>query len=455
MSVGARPPNAPRVRFDAAFPWVTPRFVAWLVAIAFVIAFGALWTPLVYLGSLGLLVLLGSLLADLASGPRRGDITVTREPIEHLALRSPGALRYAIVNRARTPVRYSLVDTPVDILDMPEDAVRGTVGPDRRKVVELGVTPLERGDATLGDLYLSVDNPLGLVRRRWRIAGTTPAHIYPDLSAVERYGMLARRGRLVEAGFRRLRLRGGGGEFDSLREWQPDDEFRSIDWKATARRNKLMVAQYDIERSQTVMLVLDAGRLMTPRIGGQRKFDYAVTAALSVASIASMVDDKVGVLAFAGDIREHIAPRAGSRHVAGLVQRLYDLQPRFEESDYAGAFAYLRRRQPKRSLVVFFTDMFDPVASASVLANVAVLSPRHLVVCVLMNDEAVATALETVPATPIDAYRASVAATLGAERRKAAALLQQRGIAVIDVPATQLTVSLINAYIDVKARDLL
>jgi len=455
MNGAARSPNARRVRFDAAFPWVTPRFIGWLVAIAFVIGFGSLWAPLIYLGSLGLLALLGFLLADLASGPRRGDVAVTREPIEHLALRSPGALRYAIVNRSRMPVRYSLVDTPVDILDMPEDAAQGTVGPDRRKVVELAVTPLERGDAMLGDLYISIDNPLGLVRRRWRVQDDTPAHIYPDLSAVERYGVLARRGRLVEAGFRKLRLRGGGGEFDSLREWQPDDEFRSIDWKATARRNKLMVAQYDIERSQTVMLVLDAGRLMTPRIGGQRKFDYAVTAALSVASIASMVDDKVGVLAFAGDIREHIAPRAGSRHVAGLVQRMYDLQPRFEESDYAGAFAYLRRRQPKRSLVVFFTDMFDPVASASVLANVAVLSPRHLVVCVLMNDEAVATALQTVPATTVDAYRASVAATLGAERRKAAALLQQRGIAVIDVPAAQLSVSLINAYIDVKARDLL
>jgi len=215
------------------------------------------------------------------------------------------------------------------------------------------------------------------------------------------------------------------------------------------------IAQYDVERSQTVMLVLDAGRLMTPRIGGQRKFDYAVTAALSVASIASLVDDKVGVLAFAGDIIEHIAPRAGARHVSGLVQHLYDLQPRFEESDYSGAFTYLRKRQPKRSLVIFFTDMFDPVASAGVLANVAMLVPRHLVVCVLMNDEAIADALQTVPATAEQAYRASVAATLGAERRKAAAMLQQRGIAVIDVPAAQLSVSLINAYIDIKARDLL
>jgi uncharacterized protein (DUF58 family) len=442
-------------RFDAAFPWITPRFVAWLVAVAAVIALGALWQPLVYLGALAGAVLAGFVLFDVASGPHRRDVSVTREPIEHLALRSPSTLRYNIVNRSAVAVRYSIVDTPVDLLQMSEDATTGIVASGRRKVDGAAVTPLERGPAELGDLYIAAENSLGLVRRRWRFDGRTEARVFPDLSAVQRYGTLARRGRLVEAGFRRLRLRGGGGEFDSLREWQPDDEFRMIDWKATARRNKLMVSQYDVERSQTVMLVLDAGRLMTPRIQGQRKFDYAITSALSVASIASLVDDKVGVLAFAGDIREHIAPRSGSRHVSGLVQRLYDLQPRFEESDYAGAFAYLRRRQPKRSLVIFFTDMFDPVASASVLANVAVLSPRHLVVCVLMNDEAIETALATEPVTAADAYRASVAATLGAERRKAVALLAQRGIGVLDVPAADLTVSLINTYIDVKARDLI
>jgi uncharacterized protein (DUF58 family) len=450
----------PKSRFgaaflDAAFPWITPRFAAWLIAVAVVVALGGLWLPLAYLGAMAGVVLIGFVLFDIASGPQRRDVSVVREPVEHLALRSPGTLRYAIVNRSGVPLKYSIVDTPVALLQMPEEAASGVVGAGRRKVDGIAVTPLERGPADLGDLYVAADNPLGLVRRRWRFEGRAEARVFPDLSAVERYGTLARRGRLVEAGFRKLRLRGGGGEFDSLREWQPDDEFRSIDWKASARRNKLMVSQYDIERSQTVMLVLDAGRLMTPRIRGQRKFDYAITAALSVASIASLVDDKVGVLAFAGDIREHIAPRSGSRHVAGLVQRLYDLQPRFEESDYAGAFAYLRRRQPKRSLVIFFTDMFDPVASANVLANVAVLAPRHLVVCVLMNDEAIESALEAMPVTAADAYRASVAATLQAERRKAAALLAQRGIGVLDVAAADLTVSLINAYVDVKARNLI
>ncbi len=447
--------NAKRRRFDPAFPWITPRFAGWLIVVALVVALGAFWQPFVWIGAAAGILLVGFALTDAASGPRRRDVIIAREPIDHLALRSPAALKYSIENRGVTDVRYGIVDTPIDLVLMPEEPVRGTIGPSRRKVERFAVTPRERGSESLGDLYVTVENPIGLIQRRWRVPSDAKVQVFPDLSAVERYGALARRGRLVEAGFRKLRLRGGGGEFDSLRDYIPDDEFRMIDWKATARRNKLMVAQHDIERSQTVMLVLDAGRLMTPRIGEQRKFDYAVTAALSVAYIASLADDKVGLMAFAGDIREHIAPRSGDRHVAGLVQRIYDLQPRFEESDYAGAFAYLRRRQPKRSLVVFFTDMFDPVASATVLANVAVLSPRHLVICVLMNDEAIENALALDPADPEAAYRASVAAVLQAERRKTMAMLSKRGISVIDVPAKDLTVSLINAYIDVKARNLI
>jgi len=438
-----------------SFPWVTPRFVGTLVVLALVYAAGNFAPALQVVALAGAAALAGFCAADALIGPRRKDVAVTREPLDHFALRSPAVLRYAIANRARTPIRYWLVDSPMRLLHLPESAAQGVVGSGKRAIARIDAMPVERGEATLGKVYISVENPIGMIRRRWIVAGDTVARVFPDLSAVERYGMLARRGRLIEAGFRKLRLRGGGGEFDSLREYMPDDEFRAIDWKATARRGKLMVAQYDVERSQNVMLVLDAGRLMTPRIGSQRKFDFAVTAALSVASIASLADDKVGLLAFAGDVIEHIAPRSGARHANGLTQRIYDLQPRFEESDYERAFAYLRRRQPKRSLVIVFTDMFDPVASATVLANMSVLSPRHLVVCVLMNDEAIEAAVAADPLTTHDAYRASVASTLLAERRKAAAVLGQRGVSVIDVPAAQLTVSLINAYVEIKSRALL
>jgi uncharacterized protein (DUF58 family) len=451
-----RAPSAPPShRFSPAFAWITPRFVFALIAIALLIALGVFVPALAYVGASAAVVLVGLIIADADSGPRRRDVTVVRLALGHVALRSPTTFRYEIDNRSRTAMTFEIVDTPIALFDLPDEGVRGVVGPGRRANVELHVMPRERGSVALGDLFVSAENAIGLVRRRWIVTAPADASVFPDLSAVERYGELARRGRLVEAGFRRLRLRGAGGEFDSLREFGPGDEFRAINWKATARRGKLMLSQYDIERSQTVMLVLDAGRLMMPRIGAQRKFDYAVTAALSVATIAGLADDKVGLLAFAGGVLEHIGPRSGPRHAAALTQSVFDLQPRFEESDYAGAFTYLRLRQPKRSLIIFFTDMFDPVASATVLANVAVLTPRHLVICVLMNDEAIERALAGIPETIEDAYRAGVAATLLAERRKAAAILAQRGVAVIDVPASKATMALINAYIDVKSRDLL
>src|ERR1700736_2664150 len=424
-----------------AFPWITLRFFWALVAIAALVAAGtfihAALQFAIFAGSL-VTALLG---ADLALGPPRHALEVTREPVEHLALRSRAFLRYAVTNKSSVALSYEIVDTPIEALEAPEAPVRGIVGPLRRKIAELPVMPRLRGPARLGTVYVSVQNPIGFIARRWRLRGDTEIRVYPDLSAVERYGELARRGRLIEAGFRKLRRHGRGGEFDTLREWTPDDEFRSINWKATARRAKLMVEQYDVERSQTVMLALDAGRLMTPRLGNQRKFDFAITAALSVAYIASLAADKVGLMSFAGDILEHIPPRAGERHASGMTQRIYDLQPRFEEADYAGAFAYLRRRQTKRSLIIFFSDMFDPVACAASLANLAQLVPRHLVVCVLMNDEAVESALASEPRDAEQAYSASVAAALLAERRKAAAILRQRGVTVIDVPAKNLTVS--------------
>jgi len=445
----------PFAGFSPVFPWITTRFVVAVLIVAGLVAAGTFFPVMTGL-ALGACALTAALLvADLALGPRKADVDVKREPVEHLALRSPARLRYSVSNRSQTPLRFVILDTPIDSFEFPEEAAGGQVGAGKQKSVELSVVPRRRGAAQLGILYVVACNPIGFIARRWRLRDQSEIRIYPDLSAVERYGELARRGRLIDAGFRNLRLRGRGGEFDSLREWAPDDEFRSINWKATARRGKLMVEQFDIERSQTVMLVLDAGRLMTPRLGLQQKFDYAITAALSVAYIAALADDKVGLMAFAGQVLEHVAPRSGSAHTSGLTSRVYDLQPRFEEADYAGAFTYLRRRQPKRSLVIFFTDMFDPVASTATLGNLALLTPRHLAVCVLMNDEAVERALGTVPTNAQQAYTASVAAELLAARQRATAILRQRGIIVIDVPAKQLTVSLINAYIEIKTQSLL
>jgi uncharacterized protein (DUF58 family) len=331
----------------------------------------------------------------------------------------------------------------------------GSVSAGGRVTVHIGVLPRERGRTQTAPAFAWFESPLGLVRRRVRIGGAQAIRIRPDLGALERGGDLALRSRLIDAGLRRVRRRGIGSEFESLREYAGGDSFRTIDWKATARRGKVMVAQYEVERSQQIVVALDAGRLMSARLGDRRKLDHAVSAALSIASLAQIAGDRVGLHAFAATTLAAIAPRSGARQTAALTDALGDLEPHFEESDYERAALELRRRYRKRSLIVIFTDLFDPVASGAVLASLALLAPHHLVLVVLMNDAAIADALDREPATVGDVYRAGIATTLAAERNRAVATLRGRGIGVVDAPAAKLSLALLDAYVEVKTRSLL
>jgi uncharacterized protein (DUF58 family) len=425
-----------------------------VLALALVLALASVAPGLLYAVYAGAAILLAALAADALLGPSGGALAIERAPLAPFALGRAGAFEYAVRNRAPLAIRLAILEPAVDILTFSSDATLVRVP--ARSVVSatLGVVPRERGRAPLGPLYAWMENDIGLLRRRYRAGERDEVRVFPDLSAVETSGVLAKRSTLIEAGLRRLRRR-GGTEFESLREYLPGDGFRSVDWKATARRGRLMVAQYEAERSQNVIVALDCGRLMTPRVGSARKFDYALGAALSVARIAQAADDNVGLIAFGAKPILDIAPRRGLAHVSALAQASFALQPRFEEPDYETVFTDLRRRHAKRSLVIFFTDVSDPITSAAVLAGLATLVPRHLALCVLMNDAAIENALALPPLTPREAYRAAVAMSLADERARSIAMLRARGIIVIDVPAPKLTVALMDAYLDVKARGLL
>ncbi len=445
-----------RSRLQIRLPlWVTPRFLYLLGGIAVLLAAAPGFKPLLALSALLGFGLVVATIADLAIGPRRTALTFEREPVRHFALRVRATIPYAVTNRSGFDARVGIVETPVRTIGYDEDEAICDAPPRSRTTLARAVTPIARGADAFGTLYVWFENRLGLIRRRVVVPAPMPFRVYPDLSAVERYGALHMRNRLIEAGLRRMRLKGSGTEFESLRDYTTGDEFRAIDWKASARRGKLIVAQHEVERSQNVMLVLDCGRLMTPRLEDQRKFDFAITAALSVASIAGLANDKVGAVAFAREILAASAPRSTRASISVLSEMLYDLEPRFEESDYAKAFAYLRGHLHKRSMIVFFTDVIDPVAQSAVLAELGTLAKRHLVVCVFMNDAAVANALAAPVRNAASAYEAAVALGLDYERRAAAANLNARGIITIDVPARKLTTALIDQYLRVKARGLI
>ncbi len=418
--------------------------------LAYALAWAQPWPAAVAAGVLALAALVGLDLALL-----RDPLEIVRAEPPRLALARRDAFSYEIRNRGSVARTVALVEAPAARLAIDTGEARAVVPPRSRVSVQIGVVPRERGRTALRSYHARIRSPLGIVERRRAYAAPVDLRVTPDLSALDRSGDLVARTKLLETGVRRLRRRGAGGEFASLREYGPDDSFRAIDWKASARRGKAMVATYEVERAQQIVVAIDAGRLMTARLGDRRKLDYAVSAGLAIAAMARLAADRVGVYGFAGKALAKVLPGTGTQHTARLTDALSDLEPRFEESDYERAFIDLSRSLRRRSLVVLFTDLFDPVASSVVLGAAQLLVPRHLVLVVLMNDAAIASALRRTPRNAQDAYRAAVAARLSEERARAVATLRERGVLVVDVPAAELTVALLDAYVDVKTRGLL
>ena len=441
----------PRIRLPW---WLAPRGYAGLAAIAVMLALSPGARAFIPVAVVCAAALLVAAIVDVVAGPRASDLSIERRLPAHLALRLPIQVAYDIENRSPHEVRAGIVEAAVRTLRDDGATVVARVPARSRASVERTVLPVARGRDELGRLFVWFEGPIGLLRRRTAFPGRERIRVYPDLTAVERYGSLRVRNP-IEAGLRRMRVRGEGTAFESLREYASGDAFRSVDWKATARRGKLMVAQREVERSQNVLVLLDCGRLMTPRIDDQRKLDYAVAAALSLASIAALASDRVGVVAFAREILVARAPRSTVASTRELVDALCDVEPRAEESDYARAFTYVRSHLHRRSLIVLFTDVVDAIAQSVIASELAALAKRHVVVCVLMNDAAVQRALGTIPESIDEAYRAQAALDVQQERRVAVARLERIGVGVVDVPATALSVAAIDAYLRVKQRGLL
>jgi uncharacterized protein (DUF58 family) len=433
--------------------WLGPRGIA--AAIVFALLAGVLAQYVAWPFAAGSALAVFALLAFADARASAPAFHLQRIAPERYALAHAGTFVYEIENRGGVALRCGIVEAPVAKLAIATGGATTVVAPRSRARAEIGFVPRERGRTALRDTYAWYETLAGFVRHRVRLDGAQPIRILPDLSALENTDDLAVRARSIEVGLRRLRRRGAGTEFESLRDYSSGDAFRDIDWKATARRGHVMVAQYEVERSQQVIVAIDAGRLMAARLGDRRKLDYAVSAALGIAGLARRAADRVGVHAFAATTLATVRPAAGAAAAAAIVEALADVEPQPDESDYDRAALELQRTYRKRSLIVVFTDLFDPVASGSVLAALGLLLRRHLVLVALMNDAALADALAAEPRDVTSAYRAALATSLTAERERAVAGLRARGMLVVDVPARELRIATLDAYLDVKTRGLL
>jgi len=436
----------------------TTRFIAIAVFGALLIVCatanrGFLWLGLAVDAALLVLALL-----DYLACPMPPDVEVTREREDKLSLGVENAVVLKIRSRAARPASLRIRDEiPVGFTaDHQEMDLR--VEPNDRAELRYHVLPHERGDHSFGDIYVRSRGPYGLVVRQAGIPARQDVRVYPNLLETAKYELLLRRGRLMHLGLRPALRLGLGTEFESLREYLPDDEYRQIDWKATARRGSLVSRAYQSERSQNIVIALDVGRTMCmgtgPESDGRRmtKLDYAINAALMLAYVAgSSTGDRLGLLTFADRVTGYLPPRKGKGQLFAVLQTLYNLGTTTVESDYGAALRHLAARWRKRSLIVVFTDVLDVESSRGLITHLAALSPTHLCLCVLVRDPATAEAAEAVPQSAGDVYRQAVARQVTHERDQAKAALASHGVVVIDALPTQLSPAVVNKYLQLKS----
>src|SRR5437773_7708357 len=312
--------------------------------------------------------------AVLATPPRAPNLSVFRDAPPAFSVGRAGDVSYRWVNATKRRARLHVREVRPAVLGGTQPPHSVTVPPHAEMREAVSVHPVRRGREQAGSGFAADSiGPLGLGRRRGVITIPWDAAVYPPLVTVRLRASVARAQRRHEQGITPLRRLGEGRLFESLREWGPGDDLRHIDWKATARRGKVITRQYEAERRQHVLLVLDLGRLMTAEAAGVSRLDHVVRAALELAYTAVQHDDNVGVMAFAAGVQHFVVPQRGRRALKRVLDVLARVEPQLVEPDYPGAFRYLAAHNRKRALTVLFSDVIDRFASDALVANVASL----------------------------------------------------------------------------------
>jgi uncharacterized protein (DUF58 family) len=379
-------------------------------------------------------------------------LRVEREAPPAYSLGHAGWVAYRWVNAAPRPARLHVREVRPDVLGGLQ-APRPVMVPPAGAVREqISVVPARRGKETAGAFVVDSVGPLGLGKRRGWIKLPWEVSVFPPLVTMRLRAAVAQAQRRRELGRQPVRRLGEGRMFESLREWVPGDDLRHIDWKATARRHKVITRQYEAERRQQVLLVMDAGRLLTAEVGGVARLEHAVRAALELAYAAAQQDDNVGIMVFADGVRQFVAPQRGRRGLKQVLDVLAGVTPTLVEPDYPGAFRYLAARNRKRALTVIFTDVIDRFASEAIVANVATLRPRHLPLAVTLRNPELDAVAASRPESPRDAFRKAAAEELLRAREEALGHMRRSGVVVVDVAPERAAEAVVGQYQELKRR---
>ena len=401
--------------------------------------------------------------------PAASELSATRTWSNAPALDSVTEIELTIENQGRTIVYCRLVDDLPPALAAQPEVQKLSAFPRVPARVRYRVKPLERGDCETGWLYVRYRSPLGLAERWARARLTQTVRVYPALRTTEEQQIFLARSRQIDLQLRQARQRGLGRDFESLREYREGDDLRDICWTATARRGNLITRQYQTERSQPVWIVLDCGRLMRSRVAAtgkllpqseevgatpraHSKLDHACSTAVALAQLALYSGDRVGLLAYGQGIQQRLLPGRGSDHLRQLIELLAQVRAEASEADHLRATTVLNRLQPRRSLILWITDLAETAMRPEVIDGAVQLLRRHVLLFVAMAQPEVELIARMRPRNVEQMFRSAAAQEMAGRREVLLARLHEQGALTLDLNPEALTSSVLNQYLTVKER---
>ncbi len=415
-----------------------------------------LLVPVPAVQALGLLADLGIVIfaiVDWLVSPRPGrDVVVTREPVGQLSLGDWNQLSWEVTNKSSRVVRFWLTEDLPPELEKEDDQLEGRLAPASQAEISTTVRPTKRGLYERGTIHLRLQSLMGMLLLQKKLEGSQPVKVYPNAANLARYELAVRRHRLSEMGISAARNRGRGSIFESLRDYVPGDEPADMAWKATARRGRPITRNYEADRSQNLVLVLDCGRLMTTRLDEMSRLDYAINASVLLTYVAMKQGDYVGMLAFANGVQSYLPPIKGQKALKQMNEALYRIEPQLVEPDYEAACRFLSLQHRKRSMIVVFTDVISSDASSTLVSYLTRFARRHLPVCVTLRNLEVEALAAAEPRTVDDPYTQATAIEMTTRRREALQRLRSGGVDILDVDPRQMTPRVLDRYLLLKQR---
>ncbi len=441
--------------------WPTKRLLGLFTVIAVasvLVAFSpaALWVAL----ALDAILLLVAL-ADFFTVVPAKHFQATRTMQRIASLGKPHQVEVELVNRAKRGCDIHVKDDLAQCFTTEPPFFETRVEGSSKAIFDYRLTSSNRGRYTMENIYVRAKSRLGLWKAMHALPCGSELFVYPDMRQIAEYDLLARTNRLSLVGVRRSRKVGQDNEFERLRDYTTDDNYKNIDWRSTARRRKLTVKDYQSNKSQRIIFLLDCGRLMTGQSGKFDVIDHALNAILMLSYVALKQGDSVGLLCFSDRIHSYTPPKNGLRHINRLLNATFDQKASYVESRYDEAFLYLQKNSPKRALVVLVSNVIDEVNAQQIQQFTSQLSGRHLPLCVFTRDHDLFQMIDDYNELGPDGagdeqlFRAAASADVLSWRKQVITDLQHRGVLAIESFPEDMTASLVNQYLEIKARHLL